>query len=209
MPRWLWIVLGVAVLALLWAGRRPGGDIPPTPDFACPLPQAVSTGDAPRQSAVPAGLASFRRGDATITPLAGYSIEARVLAREDYHLDAGARFSPTDLALGWQRMSEPANYQALNISQSGRWYFYRWGSDGPPLEQSEIIRSSANTHLIPGNAQVADALARIDAEQMVRIDGWLVEVNRDDGWSWRSSLSREDSGDGSCELLYVCALSSR
>ena len=36
----------------------------------------------------------------------------------------------------------------------------------------------------------------------------LVEVRGADGWTWRSSLSREDSGNGGCEVVYVCALAS-
>ena len=36
----------------------------------------------------------------------------------------------------------------------------------------------------------------------------LVAAQGDDGWQWRSSLSREDSGDGACELIYVCELES-
>ena len=27
-----------------------------------------------------------------------------------------------------------------------------------------------------------------------------------DGWRWRSSLTRDDSGGGACELVYVCSI---
>ena len=63
-------------------------------------------------------------------------------------------------------------------------------------------------HLIPGNAGVAQALSRVRPDQTVRLQGWLVEARREDGWHWRSSLTREDSGGGACELIYVCAMSS-
>jgi hypothetical protein len=43
--------------------------------------------------------------------------------------------------------------------------------------------------------------------QRVRIDGWLVQVDANDGWHWRSSLSREDTGGGACEVVYVCSIS--
>ena len=39
-----------------------------------------------------------------------------------------------------------------------------------------------------------------------RLDGWLIEADAPDGWTWRSSLTREDSGDGACEVIYVCSL---
>jgi hypothetical protein len=37
----------------------------------------------------------------------------------------------------------------------------------------------------------------------VRVAGKLVEVHADDGWQWRSSLSRTDTGASACELLWL------
>jgi hypothetical protein len=31
----------------------------------------------------------------------------------------------------------------------------------------------------------------------------LVEADGRDGWKWRSSLTRDDTGDGACELMWV------
>lgn len=171
----------------------------------CPSPPRAMAFDAPLQSPVPRGLDAFRLPAATLQPLAGISIDARVLGREDYRLGREADLSPTDLALGWGRMRDDAVLSKLDISQSGRWYFYRW-QDAPPLPPDEIVRTSANMHMIPADESVARALARVDADQRVRIEGWLVEAQAGDGWTWRSSLTREDSGDGACEVVYVCSL---
>ena len=174
----------------------------------CPLPPAVVPGDAPLQSPVPSDLAPFRLQVATLTPLAGFSVDARVLSREDYHTGREADLSPTDLALGWGAMRDDAVLSRLDISQSGRWYHYAWRGD-PPLPPDDIARSSANMHLIPANTNVADALHRVRRDDRVRIDGWLVEADAPDGWHWRSSLTRDDSGDGACEVIYVCAITPR
>jgi hypothetical protein len=211
MPRWIWALLAVSVAALLWAAQRG----PSTPlaqplagqtAVACLLTPHASPSE-PRQTGVPREMPPFRHGEFMVSPLAGFSIEARVLGREDYRFDTGASLSPTDLALGWNAMANPDIYRRLDISQSNRWYFYRWGAEGPPLPVDEIVRSSANMHLIPGNEAVAQAMARVRPEQTVRIQGWLVEVQREN-YLWRSSTTREDSGDGACELIYVCAMSS-
>jgi hypothetical protein len=170
----------------------------------CPLPPRIERGAVPLQTAVPGGMALPPLGDATVQPLAGFSIEARVLGREDYHLGREADFSPTDLALGWGRMTEDAVLSRLEISQSSRWYRYRW-KDAPPMPLQDIIRSSANMHMIPADDAVAAALRRIERGDRVRIDGWLVQVE-DGDWRWRSSLSRDDSGGGACELVYVCSI---
>ena len=171
----------------------------------CPLPPGVAAGEAPRQSAVPSSLAAFVMPAATLQPLAGFSVEARVLSRENYRLGREAELSPTDLALGWQRMREDPVLAQLKISQSSRWYHYRWAGD-PPLPPREIARSSANMHMIPASESVTRALAAVRKDDRVRIDGWLVEAKAADGWHWRSSLSREDTGAGACEVVYVCSI---
>jgi len=211
MPRWIWVLLALSVAALLWAANRGSSSpvVQPMPGqsaFSCVLTPPASPLE-PLQTDVPAAMQPFLHGDFSISPLAGFSIEARVLSREDYRFDAGAALSPTDLALGWSAMANPDNYRRLDISQSGRWYHYRWGADGPPLPLGDIVRSSANMHLIPGNEAVAQALSRVRPDQTVRIQGWLVEARRDN-YVWRSSTTRDDSGAGACELIYVCALSS-
>lgn len=177
-----------------------------TTSAGCPLPTQVRDGEAPLQSDVPASLAAFSLPAATLKPLAGFSVQARVLSREDYRLGREADLSPTDLALGWQRMGEDQELSQLEISQSSRWYHYRWDNQ-PPLPPQEIARSSANMHMIPANGEVAAMLADIRKDERVRIDGWLVEATAQDGWHWRSSTSREDTGGGACEVVYVCAIS--
>ena len=210
MPRWVYVFIVAALAALVWAGRpspspSTAGSGGTATAAACVLPPAMF-GDEPMQSAVPASMRPFRRGDFTVSPLAGFSLEARVLSREDYAFGPESALSPTDLALGWRRMSDPAVYGPLGIRQSGRWYRYRWDAGGPPIPLREIVRSSANMHMVPADAEVERALDGVRAGQMVRLQGWLIEARRDDGWAWRSSLTREDSGDGACELVYVCAL---
>ena len=166
----------------------------------------MADGTVPLQSPVPAVFPSLNVEDATLTPLAGFSIEARVLSRRDYAYGREADYSPTDLALGWGRMREDAVVEALDIEQRGRWYHYRWGGNGPPIPSREIAMSSANMHLIPADEAVAAVLARVRKGQRVRIDGWLVELTASDGWRWRSSLTRDDQGGGACEVIYTCSI---
>lgn len=171
----------------------------------CPAPPPATAGQAPLQSAVPSGLQAFQLATARLQPLAGFSIEARILSRQDYGYGRESALSPTDLALGWGAMAAPGVAERLEIRQSDRWYHYRW-TGSPPLPPREIARNSANMHMIPFDDATAGALRRIRPGQRVRIDGWLVEAMAADGWRWRSSLSRDDQGDGACEVVYICAI---
>ena len=161
----------------------------------------VLVDEVPRQSE-PASRQPITHGDYQLTPLADFDIEARVLSREDYSIDAGSDLSPTDLAVGWKRMSDTAVVEQLDISQSVRFFTYRW-SNAPPIPQSEIERSAANMHMIPANKSVARDLDKIRQGAIVRLRGQLVEAHRSDGFQWRSSLTREDTGAGACELFLV------
>lgn len=214
-----WLLLFIAIAAAAWWLATPaapprGGDTaalvaaPLQTAPGCPLPPQSAGGDGTAQSAVPAGMAAFALGDAQARPLAGFSVAARVLARREYDHDREADYAPLDLALGWGRMREDAVLARLDISQGGRWYRYRWRDD-PPLPPEEIVRSSANMHLVPASPTVAAALDAVEPGDAVRIDGWLVQIEARDGWRWRSSLTREDSGAGACEVIYVCAVARR
>ncbi|MEE9911831.1 MAG: hypothetical protein K4571_08910 [Deltaproteobacteria bacterium] len=137
-----------------------------------------------------------------IQPVARYEIRARVLSTERYRTGREADLSPVDFALGWGPMSDHAVTKKLNIRQSGRWYHYSW-SDAPPIDPAVIVRTSVNTHLVPANDSVKALLLQVRSGNIVSLKGYLINVRHPDGWSWRSSLTREDSGAGACELMWV------
>ena len=140
-----------------------------------------------------------------LTPLADFQAETRVLSSESYHLDRESDLASVDLALGWGRMSDEAILKNIQISQSGRFYF--WRTDQFPIPREEIETHSANMHMIPANSGVEKALKSLRPGQLVNFSGYLVEARASDGWHWRSSLSRNDTGNGACELVYVKSLS--
>ena len=202
-----WGIVIAAVLAIgWWTTRSPGAPAAASgATVRCPPPPRVLSGDPPLQSPVPSDFREIRLEPATLQPLAGFSVEARVLSREDYRMGRESDLSPTDLALGWGRMREDTVLQHLAIDQSNRWYHYRW-QGAPPIPAAEIVRSSANMHMIPADEATADALKSVHAGDHVRVDGWLVQADAADGWHWRSSTTREDVGAGACEVVYVCAI---
>ena len=144
---------------------------------------------------------SWRVAEHNLSALQDFQLEARILAREDYYLDRGAKLSPTDLALGWGPMANPEVLRHISISQRNRWYF--WRAEQLPIERRQIETHSANMHLIPATPEVASTLAQLKEGQQIRLSGQLVRVEGDDGYRWVSSLSREDTGDGACELIWV------
>jgi hypothetical protein len=141
----------------------------------------------------------------SIQPLESFTIQARVLSTKHYHFDRGAEIAPVDLAVGWGPMSDESVLSKLRISQSNRWY--HWQTDDFPIPRREIEVNSANMHMIPANEEIEEKLKAVQEGQIVRINGYLVNVEAEDGWRWSSSLSREDTGAGACELVWVESVS--
>lgn len=163
-----------------------------------PGPGAVAL-SLPKQADVAAARFTFKGYE--LRPLQSFQVEARILGVERYRRGREADISPVDLALGWGQMSDSAVLEKVKISQSGRFYF--WRVDEFPIPRRDIERSSANMHMIPGNDALNRRLKALRVGQVVRIEGWLVEAKARDGWRWRSSLTREDTGPGACELVFV------
>ncbi len=143
-----------------------------------------------------------QRADYTLAPRARYRLQARLLARRAYRFGREADLSPLDFALGWGLMSDNRVLSALDIRQSGRHFRIRWDAS-PPADAVELLRHAANTHLIPADDMVRRTLARMRPGQVLALDGWLVDIEAADGWRWNTSLSRDDTGAGACELLLV------
>ena len=161
--------------------------------------EGVVSPAAPVQGNTQAAGFQFKGYD--LQPLQDFAVDARVLASERYHSGRESDLSPVDLALGWGPMSDSAVLDKIRISQSGR--FYSWRVEEFPIPRQDIERSSANMHMIPADEGIARQLNALKPGQAVRIEGWLVEVRAADGWRWRSSLTRDDTGGGSCELVFV------
>jgi hypothetical protein len=196
------------VIALIGAGAwlylsRPAAPLVHHPPSTVAL-RAASEAQAPVQRN-PHAAAVFEVNGYEVKALQAFALKARVLSVEHYRSGREADLSPTDLALGWGRMADPGMSDKLSISQGGRWY--RWRHDGaPPIPAREIEVSSANMHMIPANREVARVLRSLDKGRLVSLRGYLVEARGRDGWSWRSSLTREDTGAGACELVFVQAI---
>jgi hypothetical protein len=174
----------------------------PLPIGAAGLPADAEIVREPTQGPV-GSISRWRSADYEIEPLATYHITARVLGVKHYPsgTDRFAEVSSVDLALGWGPMANRDLLEKLNVRQEGRWYFVKWR--GLPLTAEQVIQSSANTHILPASPEVAEKLAEVKAGDVVTLKGYLVNTRGSDGWSWASSVTRTDTGGGSCESFWV------
>ena len=183
-------IIGLVILGLFYLWN--GSEIPHASGVLAP--------DEPYQKEVYS--ARFRELNGyRIELLASFDIRARVIATERYWFDQGSALSPVDLVLGWGAMSNSAVLQQISVSQGGR--FYHWWEKTLTVPRRVIETQSANMHLIPANGGIARQLKSIRAGNMVHLKGYLVEVTSKQGFRWKSSLTRADTGGGACELILV------
>ena len=189
--RKLWLL--VPVVFLLWWHKFV--DFPP----------GVLVGEEPYQRL--ANVAPWEYKGGRIVALSEYRIRARLLGREYYWFDWGAKFAPLDLAVGWGPMSDQSVLDRLSWYQSVRFYYWRPRKRDLPMPADVIISYSANMHVIPADSSVLNSMTLARAGQIIRMAGYLVEITTPEGGRWRSSLSRTDTGAGACELMWVTQFS--
>jgi hypothetical protein len=156
----------------------------------------------PRQNP-PGNTRPWERNGYRYTPLADFTIQARVLMAERYWFDKESAVSPLDLTLGWGPMSDGVVLRQFNIYRGSRCFYWKPRTPEAQALAGQAATHAANIHIIPATPELERDLKALRAGHLITMGGILVEVDRPDGWRWRSSLTREDSGPGACELMWV------
>jgi hypothetical protein len=181
-------LIAIATGVIGWLAGRPIEHAP-----------GVLASDDPQQHEITA--LRWRHGEFDLEARAQFEIEARVLSAESYRFDGGAALAPLDLALGWGAMSDSAVLAHFRTTQGAR-FFTLYPDESAP-ELYEALRHSTNVHVIPADARIERLLRKTKIGALVHLEGMLVDASRADGFTWHTSLTREDTGDGACELFFV------
>ena len=170
------------------------------PEKVVTYPAGITAPDQPVQMNI-AEQKEWDMNDFHFKALAEYQIKARVLSRNNFSVGKESEISPLDLVLGWGPMSDQELIDNIDISQRNRWY--HWQSDNLPIPTRQISLNSANVHIIPKDEIIEENFDDVYKGSLIEMKGYLVEVAKDDGWRWKSSTKRDDTGGGSCELFWV------
>ncbi len=147
----------------------------------------------------------IKNGTMKLTPKADYDITARIVHKKKYRSGWSGEISRYDLALAWGKLNHEHVMPHIKYGQSGRWYSFRYDASCP-VPISYIERHSANTHVIHASENLLYLLHTLKTGDLIRMEGYLVYA---DGYEkgrethWHSSLTRNDTGGGACEVFYV------
>ena len=147
----------------------------------------------------------IKNGYFIITPVTEYRLSGVVVGKGTYSSDWGGEISPVDLAISWGRLAQPESSQYIKYTQGNRWYLYQY-KPGSPFDNSYIISHSSNNHIIPATENIRRAVKAVRKKDKIVLEGFLVNVKgiyKEQPVAWNTSLSRTETGSGSCELFYV------
>lgn len=127
----------------------------------------------------------------TLSPIGTYDIRARVLAVDQHALsDELSRISPVDFLLGWGVMSDTAVIKQLDIKLQGRHFNVnaKYGAKLPPRFSQHYTLS----YVLPANDEVARVVMRVRKDNVIRMQGYIVNIKTPDYFSFESKLPDED-----------------
>jgi len=150
----------------------------------------------------------FRDGEADMTPKARYKIAAKVCGRQRYRDGWVADVAPYDLCLSWGRLAIDDLKDKVKFSQDMRWYQYRVHTSSP-FDIAYVAQHSANTHILYADGKLLRAVSRLSKGDIIEMTGYLVFISgkyKGREIKWESSLRRDDTGRGACEVFYITSL---
>ena len=211
--RSLWIVVPVLLVVLVFFIVKLVNRIP-APVASSTAASVIDLMSEPLQTTVSDQTTPIYRGNqgGVITPIASYSISAKVLrVRVNLHFrDEGFSLFPIDVSLAWGKVAESDYNKYLSVSIED----FRIAQNTLEFQIDEekvpagltfdyICDHLSNNHVCPSDQNVYNAVANLGRGQTVRLDGYLVTADYPGRGSQSSSLSRTDTGDHACEIFFV------
>jgi hypothetical protein len=148
----------------------------------------------------------------TLTPKATYEIAGLVVSqhRGDALFNLGHKADPgniKDVCVVWGEAVSNGSYRKVKFTSGEFTCSYSWsGIVTPPFNPEK----ASNNHLIPASSAIARRIQAIHIGDQIRMTGLLVDytVTKDGQaiFTRQTSLTRGDTGNGACEILYVTDL---
>lgn len=147
----------------------------------------------------------------TVRPLFAYELWGLVVSQHDsrawwdiIHNEWQDYLNAVDLCVIYGENARSGAYRGLRYSSGQFECFAR--TDSSAAWQAFDPRALSNNHLLTDDAGIAKTLRSVRVGDQVRFKGWLVEYSHPmNGQTWfrGTSITRDDTGDGACETVFV------
>jgi hypothetical protein len=146
----------------------------------------------------------------TVRPMADYEIWGLVVSEHDadtwwdwIHKAANDNLNVVDLCVVYAENVATGGYVGIDYS-SGSFVCYAQTRSSEAWRRFSM-RALSNNHLLADRASLAAKLRGVQIGDQVRIRGWLAEYEHTHGFAFKrgTSLTRDDTGNGACETIFV------
>jgi len=146
----------------------------------------------------------------TVKPVADYEIWGLVVSNHDssawwdwIHMASNDHLNVVDLCVVFGENVATGGYVGLDYS-SGQFVCYVQTRSIEAFQRFSM-RALSNNHLLADRRSIVSKLRGIRIGDQVRIRGWLSEYAHTHGFAFTrgTSLTRDDSGNGACETIFV------
>ena len=134
-----------------------------------------------------------------------YEITGEVLVASSYRWSFVNDYSEVDIGLAWGKQV-PEIKKKIEYHQAARWLIWKAHQVLDEKALWDIKTHIGNIHVIPkeGHKDLDKAIHWISSGDIIRLRGYLVEIFGPSGeLLMGSSTSRDDTGDGACEIMWV------
>lgn len=159
-------------------------------------PDQVLVADAPSTRVV------IGERAATLTPRARYRTEAWVVAIDRDFDDDAAGLLDLDVGLAWGPVANRDILRSMRFHLGTRYLSARWEGD-MPLAHGVVMSHLSNHHLLIPDPALRAYLEHVEEGDLLALEGTLADVAIEGGRTIRSSLRRDDVGNGACEVMWV------
>jgi hypothetical protein len=146
----------------------------------------------------------------TVNPVADYEIWGLVVSNHDtstwwnwIHKASNDNLNVVDLCVVFAENVKTGGYVGLDYS-SGQFVCYVQTRSSEKWQRFST-RALSNNHLLADRPSIVSKLRNVQIGDQVRIRGWLATYAHNHGFAFTrgTSLTRDDTGNGACETVYV------
>lgn len=143
----------------------------------------------------------FELNHYNLTPTWKIETTARVVSKKRYWLDDKTHLSQLDMVLGWNNLSDERILNQVKIPINER--DFKIDVIQPPLTFSEIRNQIMFMHTVPANDAVKEKLNSLRNGHIIKMKGYIVDVNDRSSLIWKSSFSDRNNRLDSNQIVYI------
>ncbi len=147
---------------------------------------------------------AFTYKEAELQPVGELKGEVRVIKKKRYIFDTMSSFSPLDVLVGWNNLSDQKNLDYLHFELKDRSYDHK--PYQLPVTYEEIVDETTLWHLIPSTEEIRSTIGKIRDGHILKIEGVLVHVLDKNGLKWETSTVLSDTRKPNHEIVFVTSL---